>query len=456
MTTQPDGREFIFWAWGKPERRFTLRDPTITSTDERTATVHVLDEEGRPLDLRLTLPDARWLGNGPLAAVNRVPVRLERCALALPHCCASKAEFEALADPRSPEYLAAAYANPVTLAAGRIYEDGWTKGALDGFRRVVETRHDWQRAVVEELLKELSGGKHSPMLMTLCAQARVHPAILASGRIWEDSWVETDFPGFRERWAWDAFGKIKEARNSELVRRWAEQHDLDLESIPEQADLFRLWLAGAAESAAASVRNTIRGTPVLVKVPVARISPDGWRFLAALIRYVLTFEGRQRVWLEDVQAQPVTTSEAVSVPGIARPSRGGAEAGQPGTASAPGPARCQATPGFALVRPLDRRGRPGKAIPVPRMLRALLVALAESPGRTLTHREATAAITQTLKSLDRAAGITHRPTLSADPRLRRILRSKEACQLERAGLLRVLRDARGRTLSLQLAELGEG
>lgn len=293
------------WSGGKREVHFVGYNRDHTAC-------FIRDEQNVRRAITLRLPklfDIRYHEN-PIGKDGSPPIEINRTALHLPACFATKKEKEAFDDLHSTE----------VQFAQVLGHDLW---------KVVTTHKCWLESTddkkLSKLLREEVG--HQRRLYTIREKETAEQiAALPPGETKRAEELRNMLRGEFTTYAQGEHGSSKlisifdvpldmvrrgwgGLREKLLEQEWAEHFGLNLKTIPTEAAAFRAWIERLVYNARQTTTNLNTRT---VEIGVGlNLYPWKWEILEAAVLYEIRFADGARCWLDDIEERAVTDPQEV-------------------------------------------------------------------------------------------------------------------------------------------------
>lgn len=417
------------WTGGTREVRFVgyNRDHTVCFVRDG-------HNARRAISLRLPkLFDLRFYQN-PISKDGSPPIEINRAALHLPACFATKKEKEAFDDPHSTEVQCArTFTHDLWKAV--TTQKCWLEPENDGeLAKLLNEELERQRrhfAIREtetaDQIAALPSGE-TKRAEELRAMLRGEFTAVTGGE--DGAFKSISIFDMTLDMVCNGWGGLREKF---LEREWAEHFGLKLQTIPTEAAAFHAWLEKHAYNARQRTTDIQIGT---VEIGVClNLYPWQWEVLEAAVLYEVRFADGTRCWLDDIEERAVTSPEEVE------------DFEKLESAQRPHEPTPWHTEGFATIRQCNDKGEVITTLPLANEFRALCQLLAERPDQTAQYSEIEPHIGTRTHDLDTAAGVTN-PAQKGERRVRDVLRTETGRRLLEWGVLTEIEVGREKFLKL--------
>ena len=259
----------------------------------------------RAISLRLPkLFDLRFYQN-PISKDGSPPIEINRAALHLPACFATKKEKEAFDDPHSTEVQCArTFTHDLWKAV--TTQKCWLEPENDGeLAKLLQEELDRQRRLYTSREKETADQiaalppgetKRAEELRAMLRGEFTAVTGGENGAFKSISIFDVTLDMVRNGW-----GGLREKL---LEREWAEHFGLKVQTIPTEAAAFHAWLEKHAYNTRQRTTDIQIGT---VEIGVClNLYPWQWEVLEATVLYEVRFADGTRCWLDDIEERAIT------------------------------------------------------------------------------------------------------------------------------------------------------
>lgn len=393
----------------------------------------------RAISLRLPkLFDLRFYQN-PIGKGGSPLIEINRAALHLPACFATKKEKEAFDDPHSTEVQCArTFTHDLWKAV--TTQKCWLGPENEGeLAKLLNEELERQRRLYAIREKETADQiaalppgdtERAEELRAMLRGEFTVPTSGDNGAFKSISIFDVPLDMVRNGWAG--------LREKLLEREWAEHFGLNVQTIPTEAAAFHAWLEKHAYNTRQRTTDIQIGT---VEIGVClNLYPFQWEVLEAAVLYEVRLADGTRCWLDDIEERAVTSPEEVE------------DFEKLESAQKPPEPTPWHSEGFATIRRCNGKGETVETLPLSNEFRALCQLLAERPDQIAQFSEIEPQIGTRIHSLDIAAQVIN-PSQKGERRVRDLLRTETGRRLLEWGVLAEQEVGREKFLKLTAPKL---